>query len=246
MKYKIWTFTLSALFLLNGCGVSSEDWASKDPSAFAASPNTFDISEAWTKFNFVPNATQMSVSGTCSGAYIISNTAAYFTSPTDLYNVTNFNGQYYLCNTPFGYKNGTIDYANSTYYSYENKRLKNYWYYYQTTGNAWREIAQFPTAAKIGDTGLIGVIDNFTSSDLSTKTGSTEWRYVIEANTATTVVFNLTVTAYGTTTSSTATDYQSAPVIKTEQFRYVVKSDNSMKLRSYDLEEPGGFKITAN
>ena len=244
MKYKIWTFTLSALFVLHGCG-SGEDWASKDPSALATSANSFDISNAWTQFNLVPHAKQMTVSGSCSGTYIISNTAATYLSDTDRYNLTTLNGLFELCSPEFLSKQGP-QYVNSVnYFDYQNAKLTNFKYDYGNASNVWREPANFPQTAKVGDAGLIGVLDNYTNSDLTTKVGVEEWRYTIERNTATTDVFHLIVTAYDITTSVSATDYLTAPVIQTEQYRYVVTTANTMTLRSYDIEQTGGFKTTA-
>jgi hypothetical protein len=245
MKCKIWTFTLSALLTLSGCGSSGEDWASKDPSALATSTNSFDIAAAWTQLNLTPNTKQMSTSGTCSGTFIISNTAATYVSSTDLYNFTTINGLYQRCSPEFANWQGLQYYNSVHYFKYQNFKLSNFLYNYQGAPNIWRAPANFPFSAKVGDSGLIGVLDNYTNANQTTKAGVEEWRYVIEQNTATTVVFNLIVNAYDTTTSSTATDYLSAPIIQTEQYRYVVTANNTMTLRSYDVERPDGFKITA-
>lgn len=244
MKYKIWTFTLSALLVLNGCG-GSEDWASKDPSALATSTKSFDISTAWTQFNLVPNTKQMTVSGSCSGTYIISNTAATYLSDTDRYNLSSINGLYEVCSPEFMSQQGPHYVTSLHYFDYQNSKLTNFKYDYGNASSVWRLPANFPSAAKVGHTGLIGVLDSYTSTDLSTKAGVEEWRYSIEQNTATTVVFNLIVTAYDTNTSVSATDYLAAPVIQTEQYRYVVTPANTMTLRSYDIEQPGGFRATA-
>jgi hypothetical protein len=245
MKLKVFTFVIGLTLVLTGCGGGGEDWASKDPSALASSANNFDIAAAWTTFNAMPNTKPMVVSGSCTGSYIISNTAATYASSTDLYNYTTINGLYERCSPEFASKQGLQYYNSVHYFKYQNLKLQNFQYDYNSAPNVWRALSNFPSSAKVGDSGLIGVLDNYTSADQTTKAGVEEWRYAIEQNTATTVVFNLIVKAYDTTTSSTATDYLSAPVVQTEQYRYVVTSNNTMTLRSYDIEQPGGFKATA-
>lgn len=249
MKLKVLTILMGVL--LTGCGGGGEDWASQDPSAKAISPNNFDMDAAWSNFNLSPNSKELYLSGSCTGKLIISNTRPSSTGTAGtVFNYTNINRYYQTCNAPFASltsATSAVTYYNITnYYTLSNNRLKNFQYNYSTTVNVWRTLPNFPTAAKVGDAGLIGVIDNYTNSARTTKSGVEEWRYVIEEDTASSAVLNLIVKAYGTTTSTTDTDYLSASVIQTEQYRYVVGPGTpTLILRTYDIEKSSGFRLHA-
>lgn len=242
---KLVVLTLMVALVLSGCGASDDDWASKDPSAKVASANSFDIAQTWTNFNLDPQTASMTISGSCTGTLILTNTSAMTVSGAYRYNQNIVNRRYNTCIAPFVTTVST--YSTVAYFNYSTAAplLKNVRYTYGTTTNDWRVPANFPSAAKVGDTGLIGVIDNYTTASPVTKAGVEEWSYAIEMDTASSVVFNLIVKAYNTTTSTTATDYLSAPVIQTEQYRYLVGPNNSMKMVSYDIEKSTGFKFHA-
>nr|WP_315262177.1 hypothetical protein [uncultured Limnohabitans sp.] len=242
---KLEVLTLLVALLLSGCGASDDDWASKDPSAKAASTQSFDITQAWTNFNLEPQTAPMTISGSCTGTLILTNTSAMTVSGAYRYNQNIVNRLYNTCIAPF--VTTVSNYSTVAYFNYSTAvpLLKNVRYTYGTTTNVWRAPADFPSAAKVGDSGLIGVIDNYTTASPVTKAGLEEWTYVIEMDTASSVVFNLIVKAYSTTTSTTATDYLSAPLIQTEQYRYRVGPNNTMKMQSYDIEKSTGFKTHA-
>lgn len=249
MKLEVVTLSMFFALGLTGCGGNGDDWANQDPSAKALSPIGFDIEAAWSNFNLTPNSKEMTISGSCTGRLILSNKAAsYIGTSTTLYNYSNVNRLYQTCNAPFASLTGASAYYDITnYYTLSDNRLKNFQYNYGTTINRWRTLPSFPTFAMVGDTGLIGVIDNCSSTcTLSNKLGVEEWSYIIEEDTASSVVFNLIVKAYNTTTSTTDTDYLSAPVVQTEQYRYVLEQDSPvLMLRTYDIEKATGFKLHA-
>lgn len=245
MKLEVPTILLALTLTLSGCGASDDDWANKDPSAKVASTQIFDIAQTWTNFNLDPQTASMTISGSCTGTLILTNTSAMTVSGAYRYNQNIVNRRYNTCVAPFVTTVST--YSTVAYFDYSTAvpLLKNVRYTYGTTTNVWRSPADFPSAAKVGDSGLIGVIDNYTTASPVTKAGIEEWTYAIEMDTASSVVLNLIVKAYNTTTSTTATDYLSAPVVQTEQYRYRVGPSNTMKMLSYDIEKSTGFKLHA-
>lgn len=242
---KLEVLTAMMVLVLSGCGASDDDWANKDPSAKVASTQIFDIAQTWTNFNLDPQTASMTISGSCTGTLILTNTSAMTVSGAYRYNQNIVNRRYNTCVAPFVTTVST--YSTVAYFDYSTAvpLLKNVRYTYGTTTNVWRSPADFPSAAKVGDSGLIGVIDNYTTASPVTKAGVEEWTYAIEMDTASSVVLNLIVKAYNTTTSTTATDYLSAPVVQTEQYRYRVGPNNTMKMLSYDIEKSTGFKLHA-
>jgi hypothetical protein len=132
--------------------------------------------------------------------------------------------------------NGSLSYTITNSYDFINQNLFNTRYDYANLPNIWRTRAIFPTAAKVGDTGLIGIIDNYKNSTGTSKNSVEEWSYVIEQDTASSVVFHLISKVYNTNSSINDTDYLSASVIQTEDYRYVVGPQNVMALRTYDFE----------
>lgn len=230
---------------LSGCGASDNDWANQDPSAKVASTESFDIAQTWTNFNQDPQTASMTMSGSCTGTLILTSTSALTVSGAYRYNQNIVNRRYNTCVAPF--VTTVTTYSTVAYFDYSTAvpLLKNVRYTYGATTNVWRTPANFPSAAKVGDTGLIGVIDNYTTASPVTKSGVEEWSYAIEMDTASSVVLNLIVKAYSTSTSTTATDYLSAPLLQTEQYRYLVRPNNSMRMVSYDIEKSTGFKLHA-
>lgn len=242
-KLLIYCFALA----LSGCGGgASNDWASQDPSARAISATNFDIQTAWTNLNSAPNSAQLNVSGSCTGTYILSNTQSLLQagSGSVMLNNTAINRSYLYCVAPYETMS-SVDYRLIyNKYSSADGHLDNYYSYVSDYSERfyWRHpFAQFPAAAKVGDSGLIGVMDNY--DYYASKINVHEWSYIIEEDTAYSAIFNLVVKIYDTTTSITNTDYLAAPVSRTEQFRYLLSPDNQLRLIKYDRVDANGFTI---
>jgi hypothetical protein len=242
MKYKIWTFALVFLFALSGCGGSGEDWASQDPSASAVSTRSFNIQEGWTALHNSPHSSLLKVSGSCEGTYILSNSAA-LQSGNVMFNTVTVNlayGNLAPCLSP--YENmASVDKSDSTtYYATIEKQYKNYYAMNANYVYAWRAVAAFPTSVKVGSAGMVGIIDK---KYANAKIAVEEWTYVIEKDTANSAIFNLVVKTYDTKTSITNSDYLTAPIVKTEQFRYLINEKNQIALVKYDRVDANGFLI---
>lgn len=240
MKREVLTFLLVAALSACGGGAGSDNWASSDPSARAISTNSFDIQNAWTNLNNAPNTSQLTVSGSCTGTYILSNTMALQSSATTMRNIVTVNrayGPYAPCTSPFENKSSIEKIDTYYFYATNNNQYQNYYAYDGSFIYSWQAIAAFPTTAKVGDAGIIGVIDKKNYS--YAKVGVEEWSYVIEQDTAYSVIFNLVIKHYATTEAN----YQSIPVSITEQFRYLVSQTNQMRLIKYDRIDSDGFTI---
>ena len=242
MKHEVLTSVLVLALSLTACGggAGNDDWASSDPSARAISASSFDIQAAWTALNNAPNSSQLTVSGSCSGTYILSNTMTGQSSGTDVQNVVTVNrayGAYVPCVSPF--ENQSSIEKTDTYYFYavNNQQYQNNYAYDGTYVYFWRANAAFPSSAKVGDTGRIGIIDkkNYGYAQV----GVQEWSYTVEEDTAYSAIFNLVVKHYATTSAN----YQSTAVSSTEQFRYLVSGSNHMRLIQYDRLDADGFTI---
>ena len=248
MKLKVFTFVIASALALTGCGGGGEDWASKDPSAKAVSANSFDIQTAWTWLNTAPNTSQpLTVTGSCQGSYVLSNSSVQSTvtsNATFNSNRSNVNHNYFNCTAPF---QGSVNYYSFlNYFVIEQGQYKNYYAFDDAYAYVWRDLAAFPTSAKVGDTGVIGVIDVMDIYQSYVKVGVHEWSYVIEEDTASSVVFNLIVKAYDTSQLASVTNYQDGTPYRTEQFRYVTGPlGDTIKLRTYDRKDASGFTIHA-
>jgi len=248
MKLKVFTFVIGLTLVLTGCGGGGEDWASKDPSAKAVSANSFDIQMAWTWLNKEPNTSPpLTVTGSCEGSYVLSNTAMHSFDSSGVtynYNRSNVNRNYVNCTSQ---PQGEVSYYTLlNYFAFDQGQYKNNYAYDDAYAYAWQADAVFPTSAKVGDTGVIGVIDVMDIYQSYVKVGVHEWSYVIEEDTASSVVFNLIVKAYDTSQLASVTNYQDGTPYKTEQFRYVTGPlGDTIKLRTYDRKDASGFTIHA-
>lgn len=230
MNSKVCAFFFFLTTLISGCGSGGEDFASQDPSAAAISPNSFDIEQGWRILANYGYLKQFRISGTCEG-----NMKFLQTGSTEI-----------LGNNR--YKNQTlteISYSTCADTSIENRRqvitqiITEYDYlllddYVETKDRygIWDAPPTFPTAAKVGAEGNIGEISIY---DLNSDEylGKEVWTYKVSANTATTVLFNLTKTSYNVSDLVHPT--------KTEQNTYLALESNELELRSIHWVNNTGF-----
>jgi hypothetical protein len=235
MKYKIWTFTLSALLALQGCGSGAEDWASKDPSAAAVSPNSFNLRTGWLIKSAYGYARQMQASGTCTGEMTLAQVPFADTNDSiHPYKSQALTGVIYYDCTDGSMSSGPVHNTLQTT-KYDRDGLDAYFEVNAIYG-VWQAAPTFPTAAKVGDSGKIGEI---ALHDLNSHEviGKEIWTYTIESDTATTVIFNLTKTSY------LAADLEHPT--KTERNTYRVRPDDSLYLISVYRVDDTGFVFHA-
>ncbi|PQA81878.1 hypothetical protein C5F52_17855 [Limnohabitans sp. TS-CS-82] len=234
MKYKIWTFTLSTLFALSGCG-GGEDWASKDPSAIAASPNSFDIAGGWKQLvlkGYTKTLHFPLTNSTCEGSLQILQT------PVEIYDATSFKyafkntlsytERYYSCDssTP----RATLNVYQNNWFS---RDYGNSFFSVNADSGDWDTPAVFPQAARVGEIGVIGQLTSYNSTGAAA--GIEKWTYSIEIDTATTAKFRLLMSAVDA----------AGQWIGSEENVFRVAPDNNLTLISVSKKYPSGFHIEA-
>jgi hypothetical protein len=235
MKYKIWTFALSTLFALSGCGASNEDWASKDPSAIAVSSSSFDIAAGWSQLVWAGYTKTFFFSQTnssCDGTLQILQTPAEIydaTSPKYVYqNTLSYTERYYNCANQTA--RATLNIKQNNWFS---RNFGNSYVSVNQQIGDWATPAVFPQAARVGQTGVIGQFTNFDST--GAPAGVEQWTYSLEEDTATTAKFRLIMKA------NDANDQW----IGSEENIFRVSPNNTLKLISVTKKYPSGFHIEA-
>jgi hypothetical protein len=241
IKFKVQLIVFTCVALLSGCGGGGEDFASQDPSAYAKSANSFDIKQGWALQTIYGFSKTMRVSGSCSGDFQLAQ--GPITQPDRQFDLTNRNNvsqTEMLIGINYGACTNNVLQANPWGTSVIQRNLyeslSNYYFDDDTKYGYWETSANFPSAAKVGETGQIGAIRIFNTSTNTYQTREV-WTYTLEARTATTAVFNLIKTSYN------ATDL-TRPV-KTEVQKYQVLATNELQLTSIHWEDETGFVFHA-
>jgi hypothetical protein len=89
-----------------------------------------------------------------------------------------------------------------------------------------------PASVKVGDTADVVALATYTDSTKATQTGRRVYSYLIEPDTATTAIANISIRTYNTT----------AQLLSTQQSRYRMLADGTLKLVSIDVQ----FRLTSN
>jgi len=246
-------FQLGVLFVLiatiTGCGGGGSSSPSATQVPVIVSTNTFNFQSAWQKFNTTKYSKSLSVSGSCSGSMTYLHSAA--SQPKDFYYsdlsiphpAGNVNPGYLVWNqqqiktdlpgcatwasssltmvyydattfAPFGYVGGTA-YNGATSY--------------QSTFREFSTRVVLPSAIKVGDTGLVGSVMTYNTSNFKkygTPQGQADVTYLVEADTSSTALVNIISKVYDVNGKLTLLD----------QTRYQIDSNNNMILYSIDQQ----------
>ena len=87
-------------------------------------------------------------------------------------------------------------------------------------------LASLPSAAKVGDTGVLATLNTFRDSSKATPTGQRVISYVIEADTGTTAILNLVTRSYNT----------SQQLMVTEESRLRMTQSGTLTMVSIDVQ----------
>ena len=216
--------SISILFLLvSACGGGGGGGGSGGP---VASTNTFDVKSGWVRLVASGFTKNLTVSGTCSGTYAITNSpasaGATFEGASVLSN-TNVDTMTLTNCTPASDVSTETDYYDSNYMPVG----------YSVLGGdyaVWTTTATLPTAARVGDASIVGTANIYSNSTKSTRTGKQDATLVIEADTATTAIANIILKYYTT----------SDVLSQTIQRRFRVAADGSLTLISIDVQFANG------
>ncbi|MFZ5524253.1 MAG: hypothetical protein ACOY9D_09270 [Pseudomonadota bacterium] len=172
---------LIATLLLAACGGGGG--GSSGP---VASTLSFPLLSGYKTFTATGEARNFIVSGDCSGSG--STTTAPATTPATFESVTGFSAAttliWSLTNCiPASYADTTIEYYDSNYLPLG---------YDDTAGGGDYAVylvpVAIPSSVKVGDTGIIGTQTKYTSSLKTTLSGTVDFSYAIQADTADTAI----------------------------------------------------------
>ena len=227
---------LSASLVACGGGGGGSDSSSSAPPA-VTSPNSFAVASGYAarlKAAQNDNFTVVLTSGTssCSGTAVIKTdpaVAASFEGATNAVAV----GQtatitFTNCTPPSNTSTG------KTYYDSDNTQigLSNDNEYDVATTLPGGLPPALPASVKVGDKGDLGTLTMYQDSTKAVKNGTRKLSYVIEPDTATTAILNIT---------NVASDNTNA-VLSTQQSRYRMAADGSLSYQSIDVQ----FGTTSN
>lgn len=190
------------------------------------SSNSFDIRAGSARLIANGATTTLTISGTCSGTFLQTNGAA--TTRTTFEGSSALSGDFVFT---ANYSNCAPATSSGTTTLYYDTNFVQIGYDSGSGGyGIWSATELLPTAAKVGDVGIVGIINKYRNSTKSTYTGKQEISYVIEPDTDTTAIANLIYKTYNTSNALTST----------EQDRYRVAADGSLSLISKDIQNATG------
>lgn len=223
-KFKL-VLVISSVALLSACGGGSGGTVA--PSGPVASVNAFNIKAGYTALVVGGFTTTLTISGSCSGTFTLTtgraNTAATFEAVTGFSGVSVGGFSFTNC-TPASVFSTTTNYYDSNYMPLGSSSTDLYGKYLTPP--------IIPTAAHVGDVGLVGTKTYYTNSTKTTGDGREDTSYVMEADTATTAIINLISKAYN----------QAGTLLVTEQDRYRVAADGTLTLFAIDFQFANGSR----
>lgn len=159
------------------------------------------------------------ISGGCSGTVNLTmapaSTSATFEGTAGLSAAQTMTGTYSNC-TPASFASSATNYYDTNYTPIG----------YSGTQYAVYSTVISPTTVKVGDTGIIGSQNIYSSSTKVTGAGRTDFSYVVEAGTTSTAIVNIINRTYDTIGRLTLT----------EQDRYRIGATGPLVLISIDLQ----------
>jgi hypothetical protein len=190
--------------LLLGCGGGGGGSSSSGP---VASPSAFSMAtvRAYRTINGA-SLLNKSLSGTLNyngSSYAISGTLSFTVSPPT---TTTFDSQTALENTvtetgsitvSVNGQSSTVPVA-STAHGYSTTNYSPLGMTSATEYDVFQGTANIPSSVKVGDTGVIGTYNLYTDSSMTTLKGTMQESYVVEADTANSVIIDAILNTYDT------------------------------------------------
>jgi hypothetical protein len=213
-------FVISTVAALTACGGGA------DATGPVASTNTFNLKSAYAALTSAGWSKIFTISGTCTGT--VSITTGAVNTPTTFETLPALSGTSVTTTTfsnctPATFTTTETKYTDSNYMTVG----------YSVSGGDYAVYAsplKLPTSARVGDTAAVGTITRYTNSTKSTGVGTQENSFVVEADTATTAIFNA-ISKY----------YDASNVLqKTVQDRYRIDANNVLTPISMDIATASG------
>lgn len=192
--------------LLFGCGGGG---GSSSPAGPVTSTNTFPVSTL--NASHINNG--YTQSGNISGTLSFNGTTYPITGNFSLTvaaaTATTFEGQAALTNTGTvtgsEILNGVTVPLADTSQSYSTTNYAPLGYSSSSEYSVMQGTAIIPSTVKVGDTAVIGTYTRYSNSSKATVLGTAKMSYVVEADTASTAIFNIVENEYNTANSLTLT-----------------------------------------
>jgi hypothetical protein len=215
---------LALCFVLSACsggGGGGGSASTPAPSGAVASALSFPLQTGWKALIANGYTNTFTISQDCSGTATLIQTrpsAATFEGVAGLASVLTTTLAYTNC-TPASAVQTETDYYDTNYVTRGfSVSGANY--------GIFRAAPIIPTTVKVGDTATLGTEDVYTNSSKTAGAGTRVISYVIEPDTASTAVLNIT-----------ARDYDiGANLISTEQDRYTMDQFGALTYKSIDLQ----------
>lgn len=200
-------------------------WVNMPTSSETTSISSMDLRTAWASRVKTGFSKTFSISGTCSGTAVLSDsgakTATTFENTSSYSAVSTATINFSNC-TPATSTATVTDYYDANGIPLGGQSASGYYVY--TLSNS------IPATVKLGETGKIGTKTKYSDSSKSTLVETSEDWYAIEPDTNSTVIFNIISKTYN----------PAGVLTSTEQNRYRMSSSSSMNLISMDLQFSNG------
>jgi hypothetical protein len=218
MIYEIKKITICCILtLLTACGGGGGD-----ASSSATSSNSFNLQQGYAKLKSVGFTKTFNITGSCTGNYTWTNgpatTAATFEGTAGFSATEVISYSWTGCTPPSG-STTVLRYYDSNYFPLGTSTVGGGYSVYLTP-------PVMPTAAKVGDVVVIGTVNSYSNSTKTTSTGRTDLTLIMEPDTVSTAIANLTGKTYSAT----------GALSFTSQERYRITADNSVTPISLDIQ----------
>lgn len=215
---------LCLVALLSGCGGGG---GSVEPSGPVTSTLSFPVQSAWGAYVAAGTTKSFVISGTCSGTASATQSAAAggatFEGVTGRLSATRvFTMSLSNC-TPASSAVTTTLYFDTNYVPLGSSTVG-------TNYGVYLVPPTIPPSVMVGGAGILGTATLYTNSTKSVAAGRVDASYVVEADTASTVIFNLIAKVYNVAGVLTAT----------EQDRYRIGATGALTLVSIDTQAANG------
>lgn len=219
-------FGCACLLVLSACG-GGGGGGDASASAPVAATTTFNVRSGFAARVVAGSTDNFTISGTCAGTAQIVNgaaSAATFEGVAGFSSIQTNTVNFSNCNPSSSTASGTNFYdANYTQIGTVIPSVEYSKFLSAPTA--------LPSAAAVGDMADYVTLTTYTDSSKATTTGRRVLSYVIEADTATSVIVNFTVRTYDTTPQ----------LLLTQQTRYRMAADGTLVLLTIDIQYSGSL-----
>ncbi len=217
---------------LVGCGGggSSTTTAPATPAA-VASTNSFALLAGYKAYVSSAATNKFTITGDCTGTGTVTDAAPVASSFEGVAGKSQTTTTALTLATCLGASTGGASSPTQSVTYYDNNLTP----VGDTSDGAFSKFSPaatpLPVSVKVGDSGVIGTELTYTNSTKLVYSGSSNFTYTVEADTATTVIVNLTSKSYDSANKPTSV----------QQSRYRIAADGTLSVVSIDLVIYGNF-----